>query len=109
MFHAYLCHAVLSVPCSYVITCWEWACRFALLFVVISCVYVTFTYGVPGRICYLIVSNLDPCLIRYFKYLNIFLSPEGCTDIFSGVPDRFWGHLALSIWIAMFNNMFSAH
>ena len=38
MFRVYLCHTVLSVPCSHVVTCWERADLLALLFVVFSCV-----------------------------------------------------------------------
>ena len=33
----------------------------------VSCVFVTFPYGVPGQVWYLIVSILDLCLL-YFHY-----------------------------------------
>ena len=39
-----LCYTVLSVPCSIVITRWEGADLLALLYVMFSCVLVTFPY-----------------------------------------------------------------
>ena len=42
----YLSHTVLSVPCSLVVTCWERADLLAHLYVMFSCVFVTFPYGV---------------------------------------------------------------
>ena len=56
MFHVYLCFAVLSVPCSFVIACWERADLLALLCVAFSCVSVTFPYAVLGQVWYLILS-----------------------------------------------------
>ena len=38
IFHVFLCYAILSVPCSLVITCWEMGDLLALLCVVFSCV-----------------------------------------------------------------------
>ena len=64
-FHVYLCYAVLSVPCSLVITR---AVLLTLLCVVFSCVFVTFPYGVPGQVWYLIVSIPDLCLPLNFYY-----------------------------------------
>ena len=64
-FHVYLCYAVLSVPCSLVITM---ADLLTLLCVVFSCVLVTFPYGVPGQVWYLIVSIPDLCLPLNFYY-----------------------------------------
>ena len=43
--HICLCYAVLIVPCSLVITCWERANLLALLCFVFLC-FVTFPYGV---------------------------------------------------------------
>ena len=69
MFHVYLCHAVLSVPCSLVVPCWERAdllavmCDFLLVF-------VTFPYGVPGQVWYLIVSIPDLCLPLYLARIR---------------------------------------
>ena len=52
----YLCYAILSVHCSLVIICWEMAGLLDILRVVFSCVSVTFPYGVPGQVSFLIVS-----------------------------------------------------
>ena len=65
-----LCYAVLSVPCSLVVTCWESANLLALLYVVFSCASVTFLYGVPGQVWYLIVSITDLCLLLYIYQLH---------------------------------------
>ena len=40
MFH--VCHAFLSVDWSLVVTCWERADHLAVLYVMFSCVFVTF-------------------------------------------------------------------
>ena len=37
-----------------------------LLYVVLSCVFVTFPYGVLGQVWYSIVSIPDLCLLLYF-------------------------------------------
>ena len=47
-------HTVSSVPCGLVITCRERADLLALLYVMVSCVYVT-SYSVLAQIWYLIV------------------------------------------------------
>ena len=39
----------LSVHCSPVVTCWERSGLFALLYVIFSCVFITFLCGVLGR------------------------------------------------------------
>ena len=67
MFHVCLCYAVLSVSCRLVITCWERADLLASLFVMFSCVFVTFPYDVLGQVRYLIVLIPDLC---YVLYLN---------------------------------------
>ena len=60
----FVCHTVSSVPCSIVVTCWERrADLFALLYVMFSCVFVTFPYGVLGQMWYLIVVIPDLCLL----------------------------------------------
>ena len=48
VFHVCICYAVLSVPCSLVITCCERDDLLALLCVIFSCVFFTFPYGDPG-------------------------------------------------------------
>ena len=67
MFYLFLCYAVLSIPCSFVIRCLERADLLALLCVMFSCVFVTFPYGVPCQVWYLTVSIPDLCLLIYFK------------------------------------------
>ena len=64
MFH--VSHAVLSVLCSLVVTCWEMANILALLYVMFSCVFVTFPCGVLGQMWYLIVLIPDLCHLSYF-------------------------------------------
>ena len=62
-------------PCSLVITCWERADLLALLYVVFPCVFVTFPYGVPGQVRYLIVWIPDCCLLlKYIKWFSDFSS-----------------------------------
>ena len=58
-----VCHAFLSVHCSLVITCWESANILAFLYVMFSCVFVTFPCGVLGQVGYLIVSIPNICLL----------------------------------------------
>ena len=36
----FVCHTVLSVPCTPVVTCWERADLLVLLYVMFSCVFV---------------------------------------------------------------------
>ena len=67
MFHVgLLCYAVLSVPCSLVITCWEKVDLLAFLCVVFF-VFWHFPYGVLRQVRYLIVSIPDLCLPLYFE------------------------------------------
>ena len=63
MLHVY--HAVLSVHCSLVVTCWKRAGPMALLIVVFSCVFVIFPCGVLDQVWYLIVSFPDLWLLPY--------------------------------------------
>ena len=51
----FVCQAVLSVPYSLVVTCWERADILVLLYVMFSCVFDTFSYGILGQVGYLIV------------------------------------------------------
>ena len=52
LFVFHVCHAVMSVPCSLVVTCWEKADLLSLLFKMFSCVFVTFPYDVLGSVWY---------------------------------------------------------
>ena len=72
MFHVCLCYAVLSAPSSLMITCLERADLLALLYVMLSCVFVTFPYGVPGQVWYLVVSIPDLCIL-YFYFTLFFV------------------------------------
>ena len=63
----FVCHTVLSVPCSLVVTCWQRADLLALLYMMFSCVFVIFQCGVLCQVCRdLIVSIPDFCLLTYF-------------------------------------------
>ena len=62
----FVCHTVLFVPCSLVVTCWERADLLDLLYVMFSCVFVTFPYGVLSQVWYLIVLIPDLCFLPYF-------------------------------------------
>ena len=63
MFHFYLCYTVVSDPCSIlVIAGKELTYWLYLLFVVFSCVFVTFPIGVLGQVWNLIVTIPDLCL-----------------------------------------------
>ena len=59
--------SVLSVPNSLLVTCWERVDLLALLYVIFSCVFDTFPYGVQGQLLYMIVSIPDLCLLPYFQ------------------------------------------
>ena len=61
----FFCYIVLSVSCSLVNTCWERADFLALLYVTVSCVFVTFPKGILGQVWYLIVLIPDLCLLAY--------------------------------------------
>ena len=58
-----VCHDFLSFHCSLVVTCLENADLFALLYVMFSCVFVTFLCVVINQVGYLIVSIPDLCLL----------------------------------------------
>ena len=67
LFISYDCHALASVHCCLVVTCWE---RADLLFVMFNCVFVTFPCGILGKVWYLIVSIPDPCCLSYFEMIH---------------------------------------
>ena len=50
VFRICLCHTVLSVHCSLVVTCCERADLLALLYVIFSSDFVTVAYGVLGGV-----------------------------------------------------------
>ena len=65
----HFCYLCFKVACSLVITCWQRADLLAVLRVLVSCVFVTFPYGVSGQAWCLIVSIPDLCLPLCFKHL----------------------------------------
>ena len=77
MFH--VCHAGMSVHCSLVVTYWERADILVLLYVMFSCVFVTFPCGVLGQVWYLIVLIPDLCLLPSFHCLPKY--PLGVSSI----------------------------
>ena len=60
-----VCHCVLSVHFSLVVTCWEMAYLLTLLYAVFSCVFVTFPCGILSQVWYMIVLILDLCILPY--------------------------------------------
>ena len=69
-----LCHTAMSVSCSLVVIFWGRADLLAFLYVMFSCVYVTFPYGVLGQVWNLIVSITDLCLLPYFHCIALLYS-----------------------------------
>ena len=61
----YVCHAVLSVNSSLVVTCWERDNLLALLNVMFSYVFVTFPCGVLGHVWVWILSIPDIFLLPF--------------------------------------------
>ena len=70
----FICYAVLSVSCSPAIYCWKMTDLFALSCVMFSCVFVTYQYGVPSQVWYLITSipDLAYFLICTKLYISMF-------------------------------------
>ena len=50
------------------VTCWERAYLLVLLCVMLTCVFVTFLYGILGQVWHLIVLVPDLCLLPYFTF-----------------------------------------
>ena len=76
----YIYYTVLFVPHSLVIT----FCERPLDSLVcdVSLCFLTSPYGVLGKVCYLIVSIPDPCLLLYFLRFSIhvqYIMPEYLT------------------------------
>ena len=69
IFFCYLCFTFVFI----ILKCLFLACReradiLTLLCVIFPCVFVTFPYGVSGKVWYLIVSIPDRCLLFYFHW-----------------------------------------
>ena len=58
-------HALVSIHCCLVVTCWE---RADLLDFVgnVYCIFVTLPCGILGQVWYMIVSFPDLCHLSYF-------------------------------------------
>ena len=67
VFRICLCHTVLSVPGSLVVNYSERADLLALLYVIFSCVFVTFPYGDLGQVWNLVLSIPHICLLPYLN------------------------------------------
>ena len=57
----------MPVKCRLVVTCWEMADLLTLLYMVVSCAFVTLPYGVLDQVSYLNVSLPDICLLPYLE------------------------------------------
>ena len=75
-------HAVLSVHCSLVATCWERAGLLALLYVMFSCVIITFPCVFLVQVWYLIVSIPDFYLLLNYIY-HEWASTKNCLFMLS--------------------------
>ena len=63
-FYFILCLSLLY--CLAMVTYWERADFFAPMYVMSSCVFVTFPYDILGQVWHLLVSIPDLCLLPYF-------------------------------------------
>ena len=79
MFHVCICCAVMAVSCSLVITCWERAGLLALLCVMVSCVFVTFWYGVLGQVIWYLIESISDLCLLWVKSCFICLLLHICT------------------------------
>ena len=66
LFMSCVCHALASVHCCLVVTCLERADHLAPVCDV-YCDFVTFPFGILGKVWYLIVSIPDLCCLTYFE------------------------------------------
>ena len=74
---SYLCHAALWSPAGK-------ADVLAILYVMITCVFVTFPYGILGQVWNLIVSIPDLCLLLYFLALSLILITDPMHRVYLG-------------------------
>ena len=66
LFVFHVCQAVLPGSYSLVGTCWERAELLAYLYVMYSCIFVTFPYSILRQVWHLIESVPDLCLLFDF-------------------------------------------
>ena len=82
MFFLFIVFVFAMLSCLFLAGLWslvgERADLLALLYVMFSCVFVTFPYGILGQVWYLIVYFPDFCLLPYFLFNGIirFTSPS---------------------------------
>ena len=65
LFMSCVCHAFASAHWCLVVANWERADLLALV-CDLYCHFVTFPFGILGKVWYLIVSIPDPCCLSYF-------------------------------------------
>ena len=64
----YLCYMSVILSCLFLAALWwERADLLTLLYMMISCVFITSPYGVLGQVWYLIVLIPDLCLLPNFE------------------------------------------
>ena len=83
-------HAVASVHCCIVVTCWESADLFAIVGDV-YCIFVTFSCGIQGQVLYLIVSFPDLCLHSYYAH-KTYMEDVVSSDMKQN-PKMFWSFI----------------
>ena len=66
----YLCLSVILSPLFLAALQWVKADLLALLYVMFSCVFITFPFGVLGQVWYLIVSIPALCILLYYEGLH---------------------------------------
>ena len=69
----YLClslPSVMFISCSLLVICWKRAYLLARLYVMFSCAFVSFPYGIPGQVWYLIVSIPDLCFLSHLYFFR---------------------------------------
>ena len=67
LFLFHVCNNARVLPCNTLVTCWETADLLSFLYVMFSCVLVTFPYDFVGQLWHLIVSIPDVCLLFFFR------------------------------------------
>ena len=88
VFVIFVCFAaVLSVPCSLVITCWERACLLALLCIVFS--YVSVTSPFVSRVRYMVLGFIDSLTLpSSLLLLNVCILARFFSDVDYVLPIR---------------------
>ena len=69
--------SISANACSLAVTCWERADLLAKFYVMFSCVFVTFPYGVLCQVWYLIVWIPDFCPLSYFENIVTLCASRG--------------------------------